>query len=65
MKVKRERGREGGKKRKKIEEGKGGRNGVEGRKGGVEGRKRKKMPVVFSGVFSCLPCSQHKWAVSP
>lgn len=52
--MQRERGREGGKGARRIEEGKGREEETEWegreerRKGGVEGRKRKKMQVIFS-----------------
>ena len=66
--MQRERGREGGKRGGKIEEGEGGRNGV-GRKRGEKKRrggkeiKEENASCIFC--MSCLPYSQHKWAVSP
>lgn len=62
--AKRERGREGGKRGRKIEEGKGGRNGG-GRKKRRRGREKKEENTSCIFCISYLPCSQHKWAVSP
>lgn len=59
--MQRERGREGGKGARRIEEGKGRRNGV-GRKRGEKkrrgGREKKEENASYIFCMSCLPNSQ-------